>query len=165
MKTQELEVIEDAKVLEYPGLSGIAAEETAQQDAIDDAQAQAEAEAVEVEQEDNFKGWLAAIEHATDMIVAVIPEATPVWSPKRQEALAKALARCDEAYGWGGVGGFFSHPLIGLAFAAGPLVLGTAKAIKQAQENKTVDVDAREVKPNADPMGAAAAGPAAPAGA
>ncbi len=161
MKTQELEKEMPSPVLEYPGLSGIADEETAQQEAIDGAQAEAAAQEAAVEQEDNVEGWRTAVGYAASMIAAMIPEAEVVWNPKKCDALAEALAKCDEAYGWGGVGGLIGHPLVALGFASFPLVVGTAKAINQAKERSTVDVEAREV--GADAMGAAAAGPATPA--
>lgn len=166
-KKNELEMVagDEAPVVEYAGLSEIADEETAQQDAVDGAQEEAQAQQQAQEQEDNVQGWVKAVEAAGDMICSMIPEATPVWNKKRMEALGGALARCDEAYGWGGVGGLFEHPLIGLGFAAFPLVVGTGRAVKEAQKNRPVDVDAREVPKEhaADPMGGAAAGPTAAA--
>lgn len=145
-------------VLEYPALSGIADEENAefiegQEHAEQQQQAKQAAKA-----EDNLAGWLKAVNHAGSLVTAMIPEATPVWSPERLQALAEALARCDDAYGWGGVGGLFEHPLIGLGFASFPLVVGTAKVLK---EKAKADVD-EPAPATGDQMGAAAAGTVKP---
>lgn len=131
-----------------------------QQEAIDGAQADAQAEEAAVEQEDNADGWRQAIAYAATVVAVMIPEAGPVWNTARCDALGDALAKCDEAYGWGGVGGLISHPLIALGFASFPLVVGTAKAINAAKARRTVDVEATEVSASGDPMGDAAAGPA-----
>jgi hypothetical protein len=54
-----------------------------------------------------------------------------------------------------------SHPLLGLALAAFPLAIGTAKAVAAERAKAVVDVEAHEaLKPTfaaGDPMGAAAA--------
>lgn len=143
------------QTLEYAGLSEIAAEEAVQQETIQGEQDAAQAQEAAAEQASNVEGWRQAVSHAASMITAMIPEATPVWNGARVDALAEALAKCDEAYGWGGVGGLFSHPLIGLGFASFPLVVGTAKAISAAKARQVVDVDARPVAPDGDAMGAA----------
>jgi len=150
------------KTLEYAGLSSIAAEEVAEQ-----GQAQAEAQAgeqAEAEQraQDATEGWLQAVDVAGEIIGATWPSARPVWNPAAKERLAEALARCDEAYGWGGVGAIMSHPLLGLAFAGFPLVLGTAKAVAEERRKAAVDVEARDaLKPvQVDPMAEAAGAPA-----
>lgn len=146
------------KTLEYAGLSGIADEENAEfiqgQEKVEEAQ-QAEQAA---KAEDNLAGWLEAVNHAASMVTAMIPEATPVWNKDRLEALAVALARCDDAYGWGGVGGLFTHPLVGLGFASFPLIVGTAKVLKV----KAKGGDDAPAPAGGDDMGAAAAGTVKP---
>jgi hypothetical protein len=54
-----------------------------------------------------------------------------------------------------------SHPLLGLALAAFPLVLGTAKAVAEERRKAAIDVEASEaLKPTPrDPMAAAAGAP------
>lgn len=156
-------------VLEFSGLSSIAAEEiaeTSQAEAEQHAEAAAEADQ---RAEDSTAGWLQAVDVAGEIIGATWQSARPVWNPAAKERLAEALARCDEAYGWGGVGTIMSHPLLGLAFAAFPLVLGTAKAVAEERRKAAVDVEAREaLKPTfsaGDPMATAAGAPAQGAGA
>ncbi len=153
MKKQEIVPDEPVQTLEYAGLSSIANEEAAQHEAIQEEQDQAQAQEAAAEQESNVDGWRQAVSHAASMITAMIPEATPVWNGARVDALAEALAKCDEAYGWGGVGGLFSHPLIGLGFASFPLVVGTAKAISAAKARQAVDVETTPVPPAGDAMG------------
>ena len=153
--------------LEFPALSGIADEEIAEQDrARGEAEAGAQAEA-EQRAEDATAGWLQAVDVAGEIVSATWQSARPVWNPAAKERLAEALARCDEAYGWGGVGTIMSHPLLGLALAAFPLVLGTAKAVAEERRKAAVDVEAREaMKPTftaGDPMAAAAGAQAAEA--
>jgi hypothetical protein len=148
--------------LEFSGLSSIAAEElaeTSQAEADQHADAAAEADR---RAEDATEGWLQAVDVAGEIIGATWQSARPVWNPAAKERLAEALARCDEAYGWGGVGSIMSHPLLGLAFAAFPLVLGTAKAVAEERRKAAVDVEAREaLRPTpVDPMATAAGAPA-----
>jgi hypothetical protein len=155
------------KTLEFPGLSSIADEEAAelgQGQADQHAQERAQAEA---RAEDATEGWLQAVDVAGEIIGATWPTARPVWNPPAKERLAQALARCDEAYGWGGVGAIMSHPLLGLALAGFPLVLGTAKAVADERRKAAIEVEAKTVvKPNgADPMATAAGAPPADQGA
>lgn len=150
---------EGPQVLEFAGLSGIAQEEIAQHEAAGQAQEQAEQKEAAKEEETNAQGWTKAVKMAGGVVCAALPPAGPVWTNERMENLGEALARCDEEYGWGGVGGALGHPLIGLAFAAFPLIFGTAQALKAAAKAAPVDVEAREVKPapeKADAMADAA---------
>jgi hypothetical protein len=161
MDTIENDTAHGPATLEFAGLSSIADEESAElgkAQADQSAQAHAEADA---RAEDATEGWLQAVDVAGEIIGATWPSARPVWNPPAKERLAAALARCDEAYGWGGVGAIMSHPLLGLAFAGFPLVLGTAKAVAEERRKAAVDVEARDaIKPTvADPMGAAAGVP------
>lgn len=168
-KNQEIETVEPleqpAANLEFPGLSGIAAEEATEYGAAGDAQDKADEHEAQVEQETNVEGWTKAVTMAGDVICSMFPEAGPVWSKERMGNLGAALARCDEHYDWGGVGGLLGNPLIGLAFAGFPLVAGTGKAIKAKRERDTLELEMREVRqgakpaaPAADPMAAAAGG-------
>lgn len=145
-------------VLQFPGLSSIADEELAEHSQVEEAQsAEAEAEA-EQRAEDAAEGWLQAVDVAGEIISATWQSARPVWNKPAKERLAEALARCDEAYGWGGVGTIMSHPLLGLALAAFPLIVGTAKAVAKERAEGAIDVEAREaLKPTqVDPMASAA---------
>jgi hypothetical protein len=153
--------------LEFSGLSSIAAEEIAETSQAEAEQRTEAAEEAEQRAEDATAGWLQAVDVAGEIVSATWQSARPVWNPAAKERLAEALARCDEAYGWGGVGTIMSHPLLGLALAAFPLVLGTAKAVAEERRKAAVDVEAREaLKPTpVDPMAAAAGAPAQGAGA
>lgn len=144
------------KILEFAGLTGIAQEEASEFAAAGESQQQAEAQEAEAEAETNAEGWTKAVMMAGDVIVSMFPEAAPVWSRERMTNLGGALARCDEHYDWGGVGGLLGNPLIGLAFAGFPLVAGTGKAIKAKRERDTLELELREVRQGATP--------AAPAG-
>lgn len=101
------------------------------------------------EQKESAEGWLLAVAQVKDLIVSPFPEAAPVWTDDRMENLAGALARCDAAYGWGGIGGLFQHPLIGLAVVSFPLAVGTAKAINAAKAAKALPPGV--VRPGAHP--------------
>jgi hypothetical protein len=149
--------------LEFPGLSGIAAEEIAETSQAEADQHADETAEADQRAADATEGWLQAVDVAGEIVSATWQSARPVWNPAAKERLAEALARCDEAYGWGGVGAIMSHPLLGLALAAFPLVLGTAKAVAEERRKAAVDVEAREaLKPTpVDPM-ASAAGAQAP---
>jgi len=162
MKTIENQPQDGQPALEFPGLSSIANEEAAETVQLEaDAQAGAQAEA-DARAEDATAGWLQAVDVAGEIISATWQSARPVWNPPAKERLASALAHCDEVYGWGGVGAIMSHPLLGLAFAAFPLVIGTAKAVAEERRQAAVDVEAKEVlKPTmVDPMATAAGHPA-----
>lgn len=135
-------------------LDGIAGEEGAQAEAIQqdqDDDAAKKARAAEQEQAD---GWRQAVGTAKDLICSPFPEAEPVWTDERMDNLAGALARCDAAYGWGGIGGLFAHPLIGLALASFPLAVGTAKAVGEARAKKIASGAPMTIV-SADPMGQA----------
>jgi hypothetical protein len=158
MNTKENDTQQGPQTLEFAGLSSIAAEEqaeTSQAEAAQNADAAAQADE---RAEDAVEGWLQAVGTAGEIISATWPSARPVWNPGAQERLAAALARCDEAYGWGGVGSLMSHPLLGLAFAAFPLAVGTAKAVAEERRKAVVDVEARDaLTPTPrDPMATAA---------
>lgn len=75
-------------------------------------------------------GWRQAVGTAGDLITSFLPEAKPVWTDERMDNLAAALARADEAYGWGGAGELFKNPTVGLAIAGFPLAWGTGTIIK-----------------------------------
>lgn len=135
-------------------LDGISGEEGAQAEAIkqnQDDDAEKKARAAEQEQAD---GWRQAVGTAKDLICSPFPEAEPVWTGERMDNLASALARCDAAYGWGGVGGLFAHPLIGLALASFPLAVGTAKAVGAARAQRLANETPMAIV-SADPMGQA----------
>jgi len=146
--------------LEFPALTGIADEELSESRQADAEKSKEQADEAEERAEDATEGWLQAVNTAGEIISATWPSARPVWNPGAQERLAAALARCDEAYGWGGVGSLMSHPLLGLALAAFPLAIGTAKAVAAERAKAVVDVEAHEaLKPSfaaGDPMAAAA---------
>jgi hypothetical protein len=90
------------------------------------------AQQAEAEQafEESAAGWRQAVATAGDLITSVLPEAKPVWTDERMDNLGAALARADEAYGWGGAGELFKNPTIGLAIAALPLAWGTGAILK-----------------------------------
>lgn len=152
------------QTLEFPGLSSIAAEELSEAEAGEAAALKAaEKEAANVEG-DLADEYLEAVNHAADLICAPFPSAEPVWSKERKVRLAAALARCDSAYGWGGIGGFMSHPLIGLAFAGVPLAVGTARAIAKDRAEMAAATGKPEgaLAPSfsaGDPLAAAAGAP------
>lgn len=162
MQTIENQPQDGQPVLEFAGLSSIADEEAADTVQLEAEQAAGQQAEAEARAEDATAGWLQAVDVAGEIISATWQSARPVWNPPAKERLASALAHCDEVYGWGGVGAIMSHPLLGLAFAAFPLVVGTAKAVAEERRQAAVDVEAREVvKPNGgDPMAAAAGAPA-----
>jgi hypothetical protein len=144
--------------LEFAGLSGIAEEELQENRQAEMKQGADEAAQAEERAEDAVEGWLQAVDVAGEIVAATWPSARPVWNTSAKSRLAEALARCDEAYGWGGVGAIMSHPLLGLALAAFPLAVGTAKAVATERAKAVVDVEARDaLKPTpVDPMAAAA---------
>ena len=149
--------------VDEPAKSGLSGDVLASLDAIageeaqafvevqQDAEQAAQQEAAQQEQE-AAAGWLQAVEAAKDLICAPFQEAEPVWTNTRMENLAGALARCDAVYGWGGIGGLFSNPLVGLAIASFPLAVGTAKAINKASPPKLPKVEPGAIVP--DRMGA-----------
>lgn len=111
------------------------------------------------EEKASVDGWMMAVTQVKDIVVSPFPEAAPVWTDDRMENLAAALARCDAAYGWGGIGGLFRHPLIGLAIVSFPLAVGTAKAINEAKAAKSLPTGMAPPDARPDPM-ADAIGPA-----
>ena len=153
-------------VIENVDLSGFSAETLAsldraagmESDVIGEIESDADmaaakkARAAEREQVD---GWREAVGAARDIVCSTYPEADPVWSNDRMDALAGAMARCDAIYGWGGVGGLFANPMIGLAVAAYPLAVGTAKAIGKARTLAAPDAPPGAI--STDPMGQALA--------
>lgn len=141
-------------------LDGIAGEEGAQADAIEQEIADDAAKQQAALEQAQADGWRHAVGSARDLICSPFPEAEPTWTNDRMDALASALARCDAAYGWGGVGGLFNHPLICLGLASFPLAVGTARAVNAARAAKKADQPQVVV---ADPMGAAVAPDMAPA--
>lgn len=157
MATQNAER-QPAPALEFPGLSGIAEEEQAEHAEAGQAEEKAAEKEAAKQEETNIEGWTKAVKMAGGVVCAALPKAGPVWTNERMENLGEALARCDEEYGWGGVGGALGHPLIGLAFAAFPILIGTARAIKATAAEAPVEVETREVKQEAkaDPMADAA---------
>lgn len=141
-------------------LEGIAGEEGLQVEAVQQEQDDDTAKKARAAEQEQAEGWRQAVGMVAGIICAPFPEAGPVWSNDRMDALAGALARCDAAYGWGGVGGLFAHPLIGLAVASFPLAVGTAKAIGEARAKKE-GAQAPKGVASADAMGDALAPPAA----
>jgi hypothetical protein len=117
-------------------LVGIAGEEGLQVEAVQQEQDEDAAKKARAAEQEHTDGWRQAVGMVAGIICAPFPEAAPTWSNDRMDALAGALARCDSVYGWGGVGGLFAHPLIGLAVASFPLAVGTAKAIGEARAKK-----------------------------
>jgi len=165
MQTIENQPQDGQPALEFPGLSSIANEEAAETVQLEAEQVAGQQAEAEARAEDETAGWLQAVDVAGEIISATWQSARPVWNPPAKERLAAALAHCDAVYGWGGVGSIMSHPLLGLAFAAFPLVIGTAKAVAEERRLAAVEVEAREVvKPNGDPMAAAAGAPQAAQG-
>jgi hypothetical protein len=115
-------------------LAEIANEEIAEQ-----AEAQAKTVAAEAAEAENTLAdiaheWRGALEAGRVLLVEMIPELDPVWSPPRLDKLSVALARCDQEYGWGGVGELAKSPLVALAVAGGPIAWGTYTVIKPKME-------------------------------
>jgi hypothetical protein len=127
-----------------------------------DAAATAESEAADV-----AAGWREALGVAREMLIAVIPPLDPVWSNPRLDALAAALGRCDQAYGWGGAGKLLGHPLFGLAIAGAPIGYGTYVVVKPMMEEakkKQIEAQkARQIKPGSMTPEQLAVAPEAPA--
>lgn len=90
----------------------------------------ADAATIESEAADVAAGWREALGAAKELLVAVIPPLDPVWTNTRMDALAAALGRCDQAYGWGGAGKLLGHPLFALAVAGTPIAYGTYVVVK-----------------------------------
>jgi hypothetical protein len=78
--------------------------------------------------------WRGALEAGRVLLVELVPELDPVWSPARLDTLSVALARCDQEYGWGGVAEVAKSPLVALAVAGGPIAWGTYTVIKPKME-------------------------------
>jgi hypothetical protein len=158
-------------------LGAIAQEEQAEHAEIAAKVEAAEAATVEAEAADVAAGWREALGAARELLVAVIPPLEPVWNNARLDALAAALGRCDQAYGWGGAGRLLGHPLFGLAVAGAPLAYGTytvvkpmmdaakAKQLEKQREPRRVPGSATQeqlaVAPNAAGFGEQPAAPAA----
>jgi hypothetical protein len=155
--SDENAVAQSGQESEKSGLSGaaldslgaIAGEEAQAFDDIEQDAQQAAAKDAAREEDEAAAGWLQAVDAAADMITAPFPEAESVWTKTRKENLAMALARCDAIYGWGGVGGIFGHPLVGLAIASFPLAIGTVKAINAAKPPKRQKLAPGAIMPDA----------------
>ena len=126
----------------------------------------AEAATIESEAADVAAGWREALGTARELLIAVIPPLDPVWSNPRLDALAAALGRCDQAYGWGGAGKLLGHPLFGLAIAGAPIGWGTYQVVKPIMDEKKKQIEAakaKKIKPGSMTPAELAVAPEAPA--
>lgn len=132
-------------------LADIASEELAEHADIAAKLASAEAATIEAEAADVADGWREALGTARELLIAVVPPLDPVWSNPRLDALAAALGRCDQAYGWGGAGKLLGHPLFGLFVAGAPVGYGTYQVVKpmmdKAKAEQAAKLAATKVKP------------------
>lgn len=128
-----LDAIVAAQLDPGAALAAIAGEEIAENEAVAaaiEAQQQAEADAIMAEL---VEGWQTAMRHAADVVTSAADGLKPVWTNDRMDAIGAALARCDAHYGWGGAGKLLGHPVVAVAVASAPVVIGT---IKWAQVEK-----------------------------
>jgi hypothetical protein len=148
-------------------LADIAAEEIAEHADIAAKVEAAEAATIESEAALVAAGWREALGAAKELLVAVIPPVEPVWTNARMDALAAALGRCDQAYGWGGAGQLLGHPLFALAVAGAPVAYGTYTVVKpmmdKAKQEKAAKAVAAPVKPGSMTQEQLAVAPGAPA--
>lgn len=148
-------------------LREIAAEELREHE---DIAAKVEAQAqqtIESEAAAVAAGWREALGAAREMLIAVIPPLDSVWTNPRMDALAAALGRCDQEYGWGGAGQLLGHPLFGLAVAGAPLAYGTYTTVKpmieEGKKKRAAEEAAKKVKPGSMTQEQLAVAPGAPA--
>lgn len=132
-------------------LAEIAQEEMSEHADIEARVMAAEAATIESEAADVAAGWREALGAAKELLTAVIPPLEPVWTNARMDALAAALGRCDQAYGWGGAGRLLGHPLFALAVAGAPIGWGTYQVVKpmmdKAKAEQAAKLAATKVKP------------------
>ncbi|MFM0206937.1 hypothetical protein PQQ96_05960 [Paraburkholderia sediminicola] len=148
-------------------LAGIAQEEMSEHADIAAKVEAAEAATIESEAATVAAGWREALGAAKELLTAVIPPVEPVWTNARMDALAAALGRCDQAYGWGGAGQLLGHPLFALAVAGAPIGYGTYQVVKpmmdKAKAEQAAKLAAPKIKPGSMTQEQLAVAPEAPA--
>ncbi len=156
----------------HPAVEAAILDQIAQEELTEQASMAAKEQAAEVAEAESTLAdiaheWRGALEAARVLLVEMIPPLDPVWSPPRLDKLSVALARCDQEYGWGGVGELAKSPLVALAVAGGPIAWGSYVVVKpmmdEAKAKKIAAQQASKIKPGSMTQEQLAVAPEAPA--
>lgn len=116
------------ETIENPGLAALVAEATAQglgdQENAANPGAPSPVQSLE-------KDWIDAVKYGADLMIAMLPDLRADYTADKLENLGRALARCDEHYGWGGIAAIINHPAVALVFAAVPLAVPLIRIAKE----------------------------------
>lgn len=81
--------------------------------------------------------WRQAVAFGCGIIIAMRPELSDEWTSARLDALGDALATCGAHYGWN-IEKLLGNPLLALALAAFPLLVGLIKVEKARAAEKVL---------------------------